>query len=100
MYVKKAYEKWRMCVDYTGLNRACPQDTYQLTNIDTYLPLITKPNMKQSSSDHSSDEDRGRNVKLKTNSQLAIFQVKREARTKELLFATICSPIQREALKI
>lgn len=23
--VKKAYEKWKMCVDYTGLNIACPQ---------------------------------------------------------------------------
>ena len=26
--------KWRMCVDYTDLNRACPRDAYPLPNID------------------------------------------------------------------
>lgn len=26
--VKKANGKWRMCVDYTDLNRACPNDAY------------------------------------------------------------------------
>jgi len=32
--VKKSNEKWRMCVDYTDLNRACPKDAYPLPNID------------------------------------------------------------------
>jgi len=32
--VKKANGKWRMCVDYTDLNKACPRDTYPLHNID------------------------------------------------------------------
>jgi len=32
--VKKANDKWRMCVDYTDLNKACPRDTYPLPNID------------------------------------------------------------------
>jgi len=32
--VKKASGKWRMCVDYTDLNKACPKDTYPLPNID------------------------------------------------------------------
>ncbi|GAU45421.1 hypothetical protein TSUD_182900 [Trifolium subterraneum] len=32
--VKKSNEKWRMCVDYTDLNRACPKDVYPLLNID------------------------------------------------------------------
>ncbi|XP_020209186.1 uncharacterized protein LOC109794123 [Cajanus cajan] len=32
--VKKANEKWRMCVDYTDLNKACPKDAYPLPNID------------------------------------------------------------------
>jgi len=32
--VKKSNGKWRMCVDYTDLNRACPKDTYPLPNID------------------------------------------------------------------
>lgn len=25
---------WRMCVDYTDLNKACPQDTFPLPRID------------------------------------------------------------------
>nr|KYP53333.1 Retrovirus-related Pol polyprotein from transposon 412 family [Cajanus cajan] len=32
--VKKASEKWRMCTDYTGLNKACPEDAYPLPCID------------------------------------------------------------------
>ena len=34
VFVKKNNEKWRMCVDYTDLNRACPKDAYLLPNID------------------------------------------------------------------
>nr|MCH9869571.1 reverse transcriptase family protein [Serratia marcescens] len=32
--VKKSSKKWRMCVDYTDLNRACPKDSYPLPSID------------------------------------------------------------------
>jgi len=32
--VRKASGKWRMCVDYTDLNKACPKDTYPLPSID------------------------------------------------------------------
>jgi len=32
--VKKSNGKWRMCVDYTDLNKACPKDTYPLPSID------------------------------------------------------------------
>jgi len=32
--VKKANGKWRMCVDYTDLNKACLRDAYPLPNID------------------------------------------------------------------
>ena len=32
--VKKANGKWRMCVDFTNLNKACPKDSYQLPRID------------------------------------------------------------------
>ena len=32
--VKKANGKWRMCTDYTNLNKACPKDTYPLPSID------------------------------------------------------------------
>jgi len=32
--VKKASRKWRMCVDFTDLNKACPKDSYPLPSID------------------------------------------------------------------
>jgi hypothetical protein len=32
--VKKKNEKWRMCVDYTSLNRACPKVPFPLPQID------------------------------------------------------------------
>ena len=32
--VKKASKKWRMCVDFTDLNKACPKDSYPLPRID------------------------------------------------------------------
>uniref|UniRef100_A0A2N9IF11 Integrase catalytic domain-containing protein n=1 Tax=Fagus sylvatica TaxID=28930 RepID=A0A2N9IF11_FAGSY len=32
--VKKATGKWRMCVDFTDLNKACPKDSYPLPRID------------------------------------------------------------------
>ncbi|XP_068475223.1 uncharacterized protein [Phaseolus vulgaris] len=32
--VKKTNGKWRMCVDYTDLNKACPKDSYPLPTID------------------------------------------------------------------
>jgi len=28
--VKKANGKWRMCVDFTNLNKVCPKDSYPL----------------------------------------------------------------------
>ena len=31
---KKANEKWRMYVDFTDLNRACPKDSYPFSRID------------------------------------------------------------------
>ena len=35
--VKKANGKWRMCVDFTNLNRACPKDSYLLPQIDVLV---------------------------------------------------------------
>jgi len=32
--VKKSSGKWRMCVDFTDLNRACPKDSYLLLSIN------------------------------------------------------------------
>nr|XP_017239614.1 PREDICTED: uncharacterized protein K02A2.6-like [Daucus carota subsp. sativus] len=35
--VKKSNGKWRMCIDYSDLNRACPKDFYPLPNIDQLI---------------------------------------------------------------
>ena len=40
--VKKANGKWRMCVDFTDLNRACPKDSYPLPRIDTLVDSIAR----------------------------------------------------------
>jgi len=32
--VKKKTVKWRMCVNYTGLNKVCPKDHFPLPRID------------------------------------------------------------------
>ena len=34
LLVKKANGKWRMCMDFTDLNRACPKDSFPLPRID------------------------------------------------------------------
>ncbi|KAL8091611.1 hypothetical protein AgCh_034024 [Apium graveolens] len=35
--VKKANGKWRMCIDFTDLNDACPKDFFPLPRIDTLI---------------------------------------------------------------
>ncbi|PNY11290.1 gag-pol polyprotein [Trifolium pratense] len=35
--VKKANGEWRMCVDFTYLNKTCPKDPYPLLNIDRLI---------------------------------------------------------------
>jgi len=35
--VKKANGKWRMCVDFTDLNKACPKYSYPLPSIDALV---------------------------------------------------------------
>jgi len=39
--VKKSNGKWKMCTDYTDLNKACPKDSYSLPNIDKLVDNAT-----------------------------------------------------------
>ena len=39
--VKKANGKWRMCVDFIDLNKACPKDSYPLPRIDQLVDSTT-----------------------------------------------------------
>ena len=38
--VKKTNGKWRMCVDFTNLNKACPKYSYPLPRIDLLVDSI------------------------------------------------------------
>lgn len=35
--VRKLNRKWRMCVYFTNLNKACPKDSFSLPRIDTLV---------------------------------------------------------------
>ena len=39
--VKKANDKWRLCIDFTDINRACPQDSFPLPRIDLIVDATT-----------------------------------------------------------
>jgi hypothetical protein len=38
--VKKSNEKWKMCVDFTDLNKSCPKDSFSLPQIDLLVDSI------------------------------------------------------------
>ena len=38
--VPKKSGKWRVCVDYTDLNEACPKDTFPLSCIDQIVDAL------------------------------------------------------------
>ncbi|KAG1347440.1 putative RVT_1 domain-containing protein [Cocos nucifera] len=39
--VKKANNKWRMCIDFKKLNKACPKDSYPLPRIDQLMDVTS-----------------------------------------------------------
>jgi hypothetical protein len=43
--VKKANRKWRACVDFTDLNKACPKDSFPLPQMDVLVDSITCMNL-------------------------------------------------------
>ncbi|XP_072066810.1 uncharacterized protein [Arachis hypogaea] len=73
--VKKQNGNWRMCVDYTDLNKACPKDPYPLPNIDTLVD--------SSSGGHISkvNEQGVHTSSWKPNGKLSKFDLKYETRT-------------------
>jgi hypothetical protein len=40
--VKKSNGKWRMCVDFTDLNKACPKDSFPLPRIDLLVDSTSR----------------------------------------------------------
>ena len=40
VFVKKANGKWRLCIDFTDLNWACPKDNFPLPRIDLIVDTI------------------------------------------------------------
>jgi hypothetical protein len=40
--VKKSNDKWRMCVDFTDLNKMCPKDDFPLRRIDQQVDLTAE----------------------------------------------------------
>ena len=40
--VKKANGKWRMCMDFIDLKKACPKDSYPLPRIDQLMDLTAR----------------------------------------------------------
>ena len=42
MMVKKNNDKWRMSVNFTDLNKACPKDSFPLPRIDQPVDSIVR----------------------------------------------------------
>jgi hypothetical protein len=65
--VKKKNGKWRMCVDYTGLNKACPKVPFPLPRIDQIIDSTTGCELLCFLDAHSGYHQ----IKIKESDQLA-----------------------------
>ena len=43
--MKKVNEKWKMCMDFMDLNKACPKDSFPLPRIDQLMDSIARHNL-------------------------------------------------------
>ena len=39
--IKKVNDKWRLCIDFTNVNKACPKDSFPLSRIDLIVDATT-----------------------------------------------------------
>ena len=46
--VKKLNGKWRICIDYTDLNKACPKDSFLIPRIDQLMDATAVTNSSTS----------------------------------------------------
>jgi hypothetical protein len=44
--VKKANGKWRLCIDFTNLNKACPKDELPLPRVDSLVDAAATLELK------------------------------------------------------
>jgi hypothetical protein len=44
--VKKANGKWRLCIDFTNLNKACPKDELPLPRVDSLVDAAATSELK------------------------------------------------------
>ena len=63
--VKKGNGKWRMCVDFTDVNKVCPKDSYPLPRIDQLVDSMAGHRLRSfmdafSGYNHKDGRDRSR----------------------------------------
>ena len=48
IFMKKKNGKWKVCIDFTNLNEACPKDSFPLSRIDQLVGEMTGQNSSAS----------------------------------------------------
>jgi len=102
--VKKANGKWRMCMDFTDLNNACPKDSYPLSNTDVlvdnasghgYISFMNAFSGYNQIRMHPSDEDKTAFMAETTNYcyKLMPFDLKNAGATYKRLMDRILQPM-------